>query len=68
MTKAKVIVMTMTKSNNIMTELSISIVIAVTSSSDLILKMLKKRTATTMTMIIAKKKNHISDDIRDENC
>ena len=59
MLKAKVIVMTMTKSNNIMTELSISIVIAITSSSDLLLKMLKKRTATTMTIIIAKKNMYV---------
>ena len=42
MTIAKVIVMTMTKSNNIVTELSISIVTAITLSSDLSLKRLKK--------------------------
>ena len=47
--------MTIPKSNNMVTELSISIVIAITLSSALSLKMFKKQRVTTMTMIIVTK-------------
>ena len=63
MTIAKVIVMMMTKSGAMVNELPIVPVVAIILSSDL---SQKKRTATTMTMIIVQK-NLVRNDIRDEN-